>query len=113
MQQSSQVAPHAAPQRAPGMASSGAVPADAASAALAAVAAPGAERIVIDRNLLLQGIALQNEGKLEHAQTNRKSVGRWSKYSSGAAIISKQTAEALATADTTARRVRQRGREEE
>ena len=67
MQQSSQVAPHAAPQRAPGMAA-GAMPADPASAALAAVAAPGAERIVIDRNLLLQGIALQNEGKLEQAQ---------------------------------------------
>ena len=67
MQQSSQVAPHVAPQRAPGMAH-GTVPADAASAALAAVVDPGAERIVIDRNLLLQGIALQNEGKLEQAQ---------------------------------------------
>ena len=67
MQQSSQVAPNVAPQRAPGMAQ-GTVPADAASVALAAVAAPGAERIVIDRNLLLQGIALQNEGKLEQAQ---------------------------------------------
>ena len=67
MQQSSQVAPAVAPQRAPGMVA-GAMPADPASAALAAVAAPGAERIVIDRNLLLQGIALQNEGKLEQAQ---------------------------------------------
>jgi len=67
MQQSSQVAPAVAPQRAPGMVT-GAMPADPASAALAAVAAPGAERIVIDRNLLLQGIALQNEGKLEQAQ---------------------------------------------
>jgi protein O-GlcNAc transferase len=67
MQQSSQVAPNVAPQRAPGMAH-GTVPADAASAALAAVVDPGAERIVIDRNLLLQGIALQNEGKLEQAQ---------------------------------------------
>src|SRR6201996_2197307 len=67
MQQSSQVAPHAAGQRAPGMAP-GTVPADAESAALAAVAAPGASSIVIDRNLLLQGIALQNEGKLEQAQ---------------------------------------------
>lgn len=67
MQQSSQVVPAAAPHRAPGM-TAGAMPADPASAALAAVAAPGAERIVIDRNLLLQGIALQNEGKLEQAQ---------------------------------------------
>jgi len=67
MQQSSQVVPAAAPHRAPGT-PAGAMPADPASAALAAVAAPGAERIVIDRNLLLQGIALQNEGKLEQAQ---------------------------------------------
>ena len=67
MQQSSQVAPNAAPHRAPGMAP-GTVPADAQSIALANVAAPGAERIVIDRNLLLQGITLQNEGKLEQAQ---------------------------------------------
>jgi protein O-GlcNAc transferase len=67
MQPSSQVTPSAAPHRAPGMAA-GARPADAASAALAAVVAPGAERIVTDRNLLLQGIALQNEGKLEQAQ---------------------------------------------
>ncbi|HEY9023235.1 MAG TPA: tetratricopeptide repeat protein [Burkholderiaceae bacterium] len=67
MQQSSQVVPAAAPHRAPGT-PTGAMPADPASAALAAVAAPGAERIVIDRNLLLQGIALQNEGKLEQAQ---------------------------------------------
>jgi hypothetical protein len=37
----------------------------------------------------------------------------WSKYSSGAVIITKQTAEALAAADTTASRLRQRGREEE
>jgi len=67
MQQSSQVVSVAAPHRAPGT-PAGAMPADPASAALAAVAAPGAERIVIDRNLLLQGIALQNEGKLEQAQ---------------------------------------------
>ena len=67
MQQSSQVAPNAAPQRAPGTVP-GTVRADAASVALAHVVQPGAERIVIDRNLLLQGIALQNEGKLEQAQ---------------------------------------------
>ena len=67
MQQSSQVVPSAAPHRAPGM-GAGAIPADPASAALAGVAAPGAASIVIDRNLLLQGIALQNEGKLEQAQ---------------------------------------------
>jgi hypothetical protein len=36
----------------------------------------------------------------------------WPKYSSGSAIISEQTAEALATAHTSARRFRQRGREE-
>ncbi|MBW8759489.1 MAG: tetratricopeptide repeat protein [Burkholderiales bacterium] len=46
----------------------GTIPADPASAALAAVASPGAASIVIDRNLLLQGIALQNEGRLEQAQ---------------------------------------------
>jgi len=67
MQQASQVAPSAATHRAPGTIP-GAMPADAKSAALAAVAAPGAASIVIDRNLLLQGIALQNEGKLEQAQ---------------------------------------------
>ena len=63
MQPSSQLAPSAAAHRAPGS-----MPADPKSAALAAVAAPGAASIVIDRNLLLQGIALQNEGKLEQAQ---------------------------------------------
>jgi len=68
MQQPSQVAPSAAVHRAPGGMIPGAVPPDAHSAALAAVAAPGAASIVIDRNLLLQGIALQNEGKLEQAQ---------------------------------------------
>ena len=67
MQQSSQVAPSAAAHRAPGTIP-GSVPADPRSAELAAVAAPGAASIVIDRNLLLQGIALQNEGKLEQAQ---------------------------------------------
>ncbi|MFL6626719.1 MAG: tetratricopeptide repeat protein, partial [Vitreoscilla sp.] len=67
MQQPSQVAPSAAAHRAPG-GIPGAMPADSHSAALAAVAAPGAASIVIDRNLLLQGIALQNEGKLEQAQ---------------------------------------------
>jgi len=67
MQQPSQVAPSAAVHRAPG-GIPGAMPADSHSAALAAVAAPGAASIVIDRNLLLQGIALQNEGRLEQAQ---------------------------------------------
>jgi len=67
MQQPSQVAPSAAVHRAPG-GIPGAMPADSHSTALAAVAAPGAASIVIDRNLLLQGIALQNEGKLEQAQ---------------------------------------------
>ena len=67
MQQSSQVAPSAAAHRAPGTIP-GSVPADPRSAALADVVAPGTASIVIDRNLLLQGIALQNEGKLEQAQ---------------------------------------------
>src|SRR3954471_17296115 len=67
MQQSSQVAPSAAAHRAPG-GIPGTVAADPQRAALAAVASPGAASIVIDRNLLLQGIALQNEGRLEQAQ---------------------------------------------
>ena len=61
MQQSSQVTPPAAAPRAPGMAS-GAMPVDATPTA------PAGERIVIDKNLLISGIALQNEGKLEQAQ---------------------------------------------
>ena len=61
MQQSSQVTPPAAASRAPGMAS-GAMPVDATPTA------PAGERIVIDKNLLISGIALQNEGKLEQAQ---------------------------------------------
>jgi protein O-GlcNAc transferase len=40
----------------------------AAQAAQAPQAAPGTHQVVIDRNLLLQGIALQNEGRLEQAQ---------------------------------------------
>ncbi len=62
MQQPSQLAPSVAPPRAPGTIA-GTMP-----AAAAAAPAPVGERIVIDKNLLLQGIALQNEGKLEQAQ---------------------------------------------
>lgn len=64
MQQSSHATPAAAPQRAPGMAA-GPMPSETPAAA---PAAPEGERIVIDKNLLIQGIALQNEGKLEQAQ---------------------------------------------
>ena len=61
MQQSSQVTPPVAPTRVPGMAI-GTMPAGATAPA------PAGERLVIDKNLLLQGIALQNERKLEQAQ---------------------------------------------
>ncbi len=64
MQQSSHATPAAAPQRAPGMAA-GPMPSETPATA---PAAPEGERIVIDKNLLIQGIALQNEGKLEQAQ---------------------------------------------
>ena len=50
---------------------------------------------------------------LEWADVELEGDPVWSKYSCGAAIISKQTAEAFATADPAARRFRPRSREEE